>query len=348
MTTDKSPPSTGQPPSTIAGYGLAISRALEYRGIDPGRVFRAADVPLPQDNDPLRRLPLDAVTRLYRACVDVTHDPYFGLTVAKFVHTSNLHALGHALLASSTLLDFCQRLERYFRLVSQVATVELVEVPDGLALRTHSFFEPCAETEDAWLAIVLRFMREIHRRSFKPMRVEFHHTCPDAGPGPYAAYFGAPVSFEHLDSAIVFAKDDLVRRLQGACPEVAQANDQLAASYLLKIERSDIVALVRATIVNELPSGNCSRGGIAETLHLSEATLQSRLSHRGTSFQELLDDTRCELACGYVQRSGMSVTEMAYLLGFSDVSNFTRAFKRWTGKSPSSFRAPRVESDTDL
>ena len=71
---------------------------------------------------------------------------------------------------------------------------------------------------------------------------------------------------------------------------------------------------------------------------MSEATLQQRLAERGTSFQELLDDTRCELAIGYLHQPALTVTEIAFLLGFTDASNFTRAFKRWKGVPPSNFR----------
>ena len=325
-------------PTTIAGYALAIRKALEYRGADPVRVFRAANVSQELSNDPLNRLSIDEVTRLFKACVEVTHDPYFGLVVANFLHASNLHALGHALLASTNLLDFCRRLERYFRLVSQVASIEVVERSSEIALVTHTLYTPCAETEDAWLAIVVRFMREMFERDCKPLYVQFRHERPAAGGGPYEQHFGCPVDFGYADATLVFARADMEAPLPGACPEIAQANDQLAASYLAKIERSDVVAMVRSAIVGLLSTGDCTRMRVASTLHLSEATLQQRLAQRNTSFQALLDDTRRELACNYIQQAAMSVTEITFLLGFTDVSNFTRAFKRWTGKSPTSFR----------
>jgi AraC-like DNA-binding protein len=327
-------------PTTIAGYALAIRKALEYRGVDPARVFRAAEVAQDLSNDPLNRLTVDEVTRLYKACVEVTRDEYFGLTVAKFLHVSNLHALGHAMLASTSLLDFCRRLERYFRLASQVASVEVEERPGEVALITRPLYNPCAETEDAWLAIVVRFMREMFRRDYKPLRLQFIHDRPAGGPKPYEEYFGCPVEFGYANATLVFDRAEMDRPLPGACPEIAQVNDQLAASYIAKIERTDSVAMTRSTIIGLLAAGECTRGHVADALHLSEATLQQRLAQRNTSFQALLDDTRRELACNYIQQAAMSVTEITFLLGFTDVSNFTRAFKRWTGKSPTSFRKP--------
>jgi hypothetical protein len=113
--------------TSIGSYGIAIARALQSCGVDSTRVFRAAGIPLELAIDPMTRLPTAAITRLYRACVDATNNPYFGLIVARFIQMPTLHALGYALAASSTLMDFCHRLERYFRLVSQVAKVSVSE-----------------------------------------------------------------------------------------------------------------------------------------------------------------------------------------------------------------------------
>lgn len=344
MSPNTLPDNSDQRPTTIAGYAVAVAKALEYRGVDPGRVFRAAGISRELSNDPLNRLTIDELTRLFKVCVEITRDPYFGLTVAKFLHVSNLHALGYALLASSTLMDFCRRLERYFRLASQVAEVRGVDNGGELALVTHPLFNPCRETEDAWLAIILRFMREMFKRDYKPLRVQFRHECPEQGAEPYERYFGCPVAFGFADASLVFDRAEMDRPLPGACPEIAQANDQISASYIAKIERSDVVALVRSVIVKQLASGECSRGRVADTLHLSEATLQQRLAHRSTSFQALLDDTRRELACNYIRQPALSVTEITYLLGFTDQSNFNRAFKRWTGQSPSAFRKREPDS----
>jgi AraC-like DNA-binding protein len=325
-------------PTTIAGYALAIRRALEYRGADPNRVFRAANVSQELSNDPLNRLPIDAMTRLFKVCAEVTHDPYFGLTVAKFLHVSNLHAVGYALLASTSLMDFCRRLQRYFRLVSQVAEIDVVEHGAEVALVTRPLYPVCAESEDAWQAVVVRFTREMFEREYKPLRVQFRHDCPPAGAGPYERYFGCPIAFGFAEAMLVFDRKAMDRPLTGACPEIAQANDRLAASYLARVERSDVVAMTRSAIVNLLSTGECTRRRVADNLHLGEATLQQRLAQRNTSFQALLDDTRHGFALDYIQQSALSVTEITFLLGFTDVSNFNRAFKRWTGKSPSSYR----------
>lgn len=330
-----------QHPTIIAGYSLAIAKALDSYGIDSGRIFRAAGIPQAVSNDPLVRLPVETLTRLYRMCVDVTHDPYFGLTVGKFIHISNLHALGHALASSSNLMDFCRRLQRYFRLASQTAEATLTETNDEVSLRFELLVEASGETEDALMGFVLLAMRQLHKASFNPVRVEFHHAMPLEGSAPYEKLFRAPISFSSPDVAITFSKSELLQSLAGACPELAQFNDNIATDYLARLDKEDIVANVRQKIVELLPSGDCNREMVAQALLISPTNLYLKLSQKNTNFQDILDDTRKELACSYMRQSSRAITEIAFTLGFTDTSNFTRAFKRWTGMSPTDFRLPR-------
>jgi AraC-like DNA-binding protein len=96
---------------------------------------------------------------------------------------------------------------------------------------------------------------------------------------------------------------------------------------------------VKVALLEHLPSGHVSEEEIAQGLHLSLRTLQRKLRDEGTSYKELLDETRRELATEYIKNPHVSISEITYLLGFSEPSNFSRAFKRWTGSSPSAFRA---------
>src|ERR1700722_1198527 len=149
--------------TTIGGYGLAIAKALEHNGVDSTRIFQAAGIPASMlKNDPLCRLPVDTLTRLYKVCVDVTHNPYFGLTVSKFIQVSNLHALGYALAASSSLMAFCQRLERFFRLASQACEIEIIESGDEVSLRVKLLVTVCGETQDAMMGFVVLAMRQLY------------------------------------------------------------------------------------------------------------------------------------------------------------------------------------------
>lgn len=336
---DASPRTAKAPEATVIGsYGLAIARALQSCGVDSARVFRGAGIPAELANDPMSRLPTTAITRLYRACVEATNNPYFGLVVAKFIQISNLHALGYALAASATLMDFCVRLERYFRLVSQVAKISISEADGNVHLRFEHLVDVCGETEDAFFGFLVLAMRLLYKPEFNPVRVEFHRAMPREGAEPYEKLMRAPVSFSHADGLLVFDQADLRQTLAGSCPELAQVNDSIVINYLARLDRTDVVTGVTKKIIEMLPDGECNRDKVARALGMSPSMLHLKLSQHGANFQQLLDDTRKELARSYVQQPMRSVTEITFLLGFTDTSNFTRAFKRWTGKSPTDFR----------
>ena len=152
MRSDRHSPRGSAGSDDYRGYCTAIAKTLDASGVDSERIFRAVGVQLHMVNGPMVRLPVATLTGLYRACVEATNNPYFGLSVARHIHISNLHALGYALAASSTLIDFCRRLERYFRLVSQAATLRVIEDGDRIVVRGTDFkTEVSGETEDAFI-----------------------------------------------------------------------------------------------------------------------------------------------------------------------------------------------------
>jgi len=338
--------SSGNSATTIGGYAMAIAKALEASGIDSRTVFHASGIPLALTNDPLKRLPVDTVTRLFKSCVQATNNPYFGLTVAKYIHISNLHALGHALAASNTLFEFCRRLERYFRLVSEAARITLSEADETVDLTIDLLAAPCGETQDAFVGFMVLAMRQLGEAAFNPLRVEFHHAEPTGGARPYEALFRAPVAFAQPRILLRFCRSDLLRPLAGSCPELAQLNDNLATRYIARLDKDDVVSQVKQAIVERLPNGECTRDNVAKALNMSPTALQFKLAKRDATFHDLMDGTRKKLACSYMQQTALSVTEITFLLGFNDTSNFARAFKRWTGLSPTEYRADQSHRAT--
>jgi len=109
-------------------------------------------------------------------------------------------------------------------------------------------------------------------------------------------------------------------------------------AYLAKLDHADVETRVKTLIIQGLPAGNVTQSDIASRMHMSARTLHNKLASRNTNFHQLVEDTRRSLASAYMENPRMSVGEIAYLLGFSEASNFSRAFKRWTGRSPSARR----------
>lgn len=336
MTTVKKPVE----PTTVAIYTQLITRALEVAGVDPDLVFSAARVTSVHSNDPMQRISDDDINALFAAAVAATGDEYFGLKVASLVMPGILHALGYALLASDTLEEFCYRLTRYYTLVAK--NVETKVSDDGTELKlTALSTNPnlCFESHDVWAGLVLRLMRSAYQKQLNPVRVALFRPLPAGGEQPFVDFFKCPVSFGQDITCLYFNLETMREPLLGASPELAQQNDQVVIGYLEKLDKDDIVNRVRGHIVNGLSAGAFSRSQIAASVNMSASTLQVKLARRNLSFQQLLDETRHELALGYIAQSRLSVTEIAFMLGFSDLSNFIRAFKRWTGRSPTEYRS---------
>ena len=152
--------------------------------------------------------------------------------------------------------------------------------------------------------------------------------------GPNIQY-GAPHNRLSFDRALVEAPLCL------ANPELARLNDQTVIDYLARYDGESISMQVRAKIIELMPDGRPGQEAISESLHLSLRSLQRKLQNEGTSFTMLLNETQQQLAIQYVRESHRSIGEITYLLGYSEPGSFTRAFRRWTGKSPLQFRGHR-------
>jgi AraC-like DNA-binding protein len=330
----------GRNPTVIGSYMLLLARALDARGIPSREVFEQAGVSMASWHDPLQRVPVAAVRRVYEIVFDLTGDPCFGLEVSRHFQMPMLHALGHSLVASRTLREFCTRLSRSLRLVSQGAQMKLIEAGDTAQLLVTDIATVVpAESEDVLCGFLVRSMREITGDRFRPQRIELRRSAPNGSARQHEGFYGCRVEFEKPNISIVFEQAVLDVELPLGSDELAHLNDRVVRTYLERLDRADFVNHVRSLVIEALPSGRATKSAVARRFGVSARTLQARLGDRGTSFVELMDATRQALACAYLDDASISIGEIAYLVGFSDTSNFTRAFKRWTGVSPSSHRA---------
>lgn len=326
--------------TTIASYGLAIQNALEASGYDAAGIFAAAGIEQTPTNDPMERLSTAEIAALFHQCVEITGNPAIGLTVARFMHPSSLHALGYSLLCSSTLRDCCERLVNYFRLVSDQAELRIREDAGRFCLTTHVLSEGLAhETVDTWHAFVVRLFRLLYRPDLAPLSVSLARPCPAGYEEHYRRSFHTEVVFNTTCCEICIDPAIVDEPLIGGNREIAQQNDRIIEEYLAALDRADIVTRVKQVIIETLSSGHCSKQRVAQELAMSPSALQQKLAQRDTTFQDLLNAVRESLARAYMEQGRISITEMSFMLGFADTSSFTRAFRRWTGQSPRDYRA---------
>jgi AraC-like DNA-binding protein len=343
MITDRVSPSlvdeVSRAPTGLSSWGLVIARALRARGCDPAALFAQAGVDLAALEDPDARIPVQTTARVWRLAIAETRDPCFGLEVARHISPTTFQALGFAILSSGTLREVFERSVRYFRFVSEGATMKLDERRGSyrFAARTTASPPPPEESIDAFFAVTVRICRILTDRSFAPLGVELRRSSPP-DPSPFARCFRAPVVFSAPEDAMTFDKRACDSRLAGARPEVARVIDRVIDETIARLRQAQLSDRVRALLVERLPGGEPTQAEIGRAIGLNTRALQRRLSAEGMTYARLIDDTRREMALAYVREARYSLTEVAYLLGFATPGAFTRAFRRWTGRSPSEHR----------
>ena len=325
--------------SHLATATNILWKLIVANGHDPEALYRDVGIDPDLLNKPGARVPSTLVNRLWAKASEIIDDPCFGLKANKYWHPSYFHALGYAWLASHTLRDALNRFIRYLRIVSEKIFLKLEEDPDGLSL-VCSFERLGMRVPaqiDMGMAMSIHICRLNYGEDLKPVAVDIMHAAPPCA-GEYFALFKAPVQFSADRDRMTFSFADADKYLIGANPQLARLNDQVMIDYLGKLNKDDIIDRVTSAIVDMLPSGGVVDEKVAETLHMSVRSLQRRLKEVGTTFRTLLDTVRKDLASTYVHDPDIELAEVAFLLGFSDQSAFSRAFRRWTGHSPSETR----------
>jgi AraC-like DNA-binding protein len=332
--------------TVLLSQGVNVVRALEARGIDANALLRRAGCDPALFHVPETRVPDRVAQRLFELAEEATGDPSFGVDVGQQVRGVALHAVGYAWLASATLGNAMARLARYTRVLSDTWRAEVRDEPRGVRFLLVSPFAQDMRPpsrHDAILSGIVKLCRITYGDSFVPLEVAVKRERPSET-RRFEEWFRAPIVWDAPEPGLLCRREDLERPLLTTNPDIALTSDKLVTDYLARLDRDDVVARVKRELLNSFPAGAPTQTAVARALGMSTRTLHRRLYEEGTSFVDLLDETRRELAAAYIRRSDYSVGEVAYLIGFAETSSFNRAFRRWTGMSPSEFR--RAGSET--
>jgi AraC-like DNA-binding protein len=318
---------------------INLWKTIESAGLDPASLFGEQDLEIKLPIDPGLRIPFEKIDRIRARVVELSGDETIGIRSAGYYHPSQLGALGYAWQASLTLRKAFQRLERFARIVNEKASVA-IEDRDGcmvvsLSLDVESLCE--AVRDDGALAMVTMMCRLVCGDNFRLQAVNFKHSQP-ADLKPYFEYFGCQLNFDREQNQLWIPLPLVDEVLAGANPELALLNDQVVTRRLALLDRNDITARVQAVLMDQLPGGNVSDESVAESLFMSARTMHRKLAEVDRNFRTLLVEMRRSLAEQYIMDNSLTLTEISLLLGFSEQSSFSRAFKNWTGQAPSEAR----------
>lgn len=324
--------------SKASGWVLTIARTLDSLGIDHRELFQQAGL----DPEALRsrnsRYSELAVRRLWQLAVEETRGMNFGLRVTEHIRPSTFDVVGYAMICSSTLREAVHRFARFEKLISNSATVTVTETSHSLKVGFE--FDIGGGAQPAWQAIdtsiagLVRFLSWIACRDLIPVSAHFRHQGT-SDLTEYRKVLPCPIFFSAPENCVVFHNTDMDQPILSADEQLASVLDVVAINNMVEVSEP-FIQKVRKYLKLQFQDGHISRLRTARLMNLSERSLLRRLKDEGTTFQEVLDKFREELAYKYMLRPGITIQEVSGLLGFSEPSTFSRAFKRWTGHNPSS------------
>ncbi len=323
---------------------LAVVAVVRDFGLDPVAILTEAGWSPSLLNDPENIVPYAAVGRLFAVAAARTECDHFGLLFGLKAGPSVIGALGfasrHAPDVRSALQLLAGRFAHHDR--GGVVTFAVEDVVTTLGYRILDPKMPGSGHITAGsLAIGFQLMKMLCGTSWQPLETSFaFHRPTDVK--PYHNLFGDSVRFNAGESVLSFASHWLDCKVSGADPELQRVLLRAIGSSDTETSKNrDLRDEVRGVLAGMIGHGNINQIAVASTFGLSSRTLHRRLAALGASFQGLLDDVRCERACQLLENTAMPVAEVAVMLGYSEVSAFTRSFKRRLACGPASWRASR-------
>jgi AraC-like DNA-binding protein len=338
------PPTNALTPARVTGsYLQPLLETAAARGVDAQALARAAGLAVP-----LAPLPESLAARDYIVLLalgaELSGDPHFGLHVGERVRLGTYSVYGLILLACANFAQALEQTQRYEQLAHDLGRSRLdIEAGAGLACYTWTSHFPDASRHlaESVFAGIRTFGSWLAGRPLAPRRLAFAH-AGDADPAEYERVlgmrptFGAPAHVACFDASLLAMP--VPNADAGMYPVLQQHAERLLRDREDARERHGIVAQVRACVIRNLAHDRVRLSSIAAELALSPRTLQRKLSEAGASFQQVLDGARYALAQDYLRKPGLSLADIAFLLGYQEQSAFTHAFREWSGTNPGAWR----------
>lgn len=337
-----------RPAQPIAGDGevrigpvAAIPRLLKRFGVPPNPPFIRAGVPPAVFRNPESRITIEALGRLLSECATATGRAEFGLLVGECFEPEGLGDIGYLMRNSATVGEALRALLLHLYLHDRGAVPILINLDASYVLLGYSIHRHgtpgTPHLQDAAIAIGYRMLKGICGQHWKAAHVQFAHGRPEDA-RPYRRLFGPHVQFDAEVSGIVFATAWLERAIPGADPQlrelVTRAVQQARASSTMRF--ADVV---RGALHQMVLGGTATADNVALLFGIHERTLRKRLTAEGTSLQQLVGQTRFELAKQLLENTQLPISEIASALHFADAAVFSRAFRNWSRTSPRNWRA---------
>jgi len=328
-------------PSASGGISRLLAARLRAAGIAPGPLLARAGLTTAQIADRKARVTAQSQIRFLELAAVASGDDLLGFHLAQDCELRELGLLYYVLASSETLGDALSKAVRYSGIVNEGVRLHWRKGREtGIGFR-YVNVERRGDRQhiELWFTIIVRLARQLTNRRLVPNRVRVTHQGRKM-PAEFRSFLGCDIEFAAGADEVVFSRDVLQMPVVGADLYLNDLLTRYCDEALTHRSDSRVITLrheVENAIAPLLPHGKASAAEIARRLGLSQRTLARRLAGEGLSFSQILHELKLDLATRYL-REGLTVSRIAWLLGYHEVSAFTHAFKRWTGKSPRQLR----------
>lgn len=326
----------------LAAQGVAVPWILK------GTQLSADDL-----GNPATRISVNQLIECYRNATRLSRDPHIGYRIGSTIHLPAYGMYGFAMLSSTSARRSMECAVKYHPLAAPTCSISFAERGRLARWTVEPIHHPrmdealYAFVTELQIAIHVSLHRDTMGDAFVPREVLLTYAAP-AEPQALSALIGCPVRYNQPVNQMVYDAHwlDIAPRFGNRvsfAATVASCDEQLAEMT----QRCGIAGKVRSIILRDI-ANHPDFSSTARLLQTTPRTLRRQLRQQNTSFQQLLDEVRAEVAARYLQKTAMTNEEIAFALGFSDAANFRHAFRRWTNTTPREFRAlDRVEQEFD-
>ena len=315
-------------------YAKLFLQLLEQYGVDTRAVLRSSGLTRQQSQQTIH------MPQLVHSGLQLSAEPGLGLRLGQAMQVNTHGVFSYALMSSATIGDVLNLLLQYNRILVPELKIELVPLQDTVALRCRAT-QLSAELErffiESFFTAVRNFADFLLPGAELQVVHHFHYPPPPYAE-LYSGIFGGAVTFNAEASERVIPKDALALPNSSSNPAAEAIFREQCDALLKELGGNEAVSARVQQLLLHRRGDFPKIGQAAEKLHMSESTLRRRLQAEGSSFQQLLDQVRLHLASQYLTETEFPVAEVGRLIGFDDVANFRRSFRRWSGKNPSQLR----------
>ncbi|MCA0871474.1 AraC family transcriptional regulator [Seohaeicola saemankumensis] len=326
----------------MATWVKPLCAYLEDHNIDPAPLLRRARISPRMIDGEDARIPFDQLAALFELSAIAIDDDSFGFHFGQTLATQDAGMIGYVGLSAPSFYDAVLNLEQYRRVYSDAVEVDTGSLAEKGEM-AWDFRVPVSvirrQFQEFSVTNLIHSFRDMTRSELRIRHVAFPHLRKTVS-SEYRSFFGGTVEFGAPHGLIRFRLHDLhlsVRTADSRLHAILQDHCR-AVMANREAETQALVHKVERLIMDRLSSDRARLDIVAAELGMSNRTLTRRLRNENTTFNAIVDSVRQDLAKSYLSDSAISLTEIAYLLGYSEVSAFNHAYKRWTGSSPSSLR----------